>query len=330
MSGGPGSIPVNVVTGFLGSGKTSLLQRLLRSPALARSAVLVNEFGEVGLDHHLLQRLDEGTVLLRSGCVCCTIRDDLKTAIRDLYARRERGEVPPFERLVIETTGLADPAPILATLAVDPVIRRHFLAAGTVAVVDAVNGARNLATYEESLKQAAAADRLVISKTDIAKPGAVRGLQRKLRRINPAAPQTLSTRDSPVEDGLLGGAIHAPAAHAEALDGHAHDADRSRHGDIRAFTLAHDEPLDWSAFALWLTMLLNRHGRRILRVKGLLDVAGAATPVVIHGVQHVIHPPTHLESWPEGDRRTRLTVIARGLAPEAVAASFAAFSRLAG
>ncbi len=329
-------IPVNVVTGFLGSGKTSLLQRLLRSPALARSAVLVNEFGEIGLDHHLLQRLDEGTVLLRSGCICCTIREDLNTSIRDLYSRRERGEIPDFERLVIETTGLADPAPIHSTIAAEPVIRRHFRAAGTVAVVDAVNGEHNLKTYDESLKQAAAADHLVISKTDIARPGAVQRLRRTLRRINPEAPQTLSTRDSPVEDALLSGAIHASPRTAEATAAsgggerrHRHAAYRSRHGDIQAFTLILDEPLDWTAFALWLTMLLNRHGRDILRVKGLLHVAGASTPAVVNGVQHVIHPPAHLDSWPEGDQRTRLTVIARGLSREPVAASLAAFNRLA-
>jgi len=332
-------IAVNVITGFLGSGKTTLLQRLLRAPELADTAVLVNEFGEVGLDHILLERVDETTVLLQSGCLCCTIRGDLSTAIRDLYDRRERGRVPPFRRLVIETTGLADPAPIVATLGAEPTIRRHFRLGNVIAVVDAPNGAANLDSYPESVKQAAVADRLVVSKTDIADPAAVAGLRERLRRLNPTAAQIESGRDGVAPSALLTDDLYDPAGRsaevrrwlaeaADEPDGHAHDV--NRHGaDIAAFCLSPDEPLDWTAFGVWLTMLLNRHGPNVLRVKGLLHIAGVATPVVVHGVQHVIHAPVHLDAWPDGRARTRLVFITRGLPREAVAASLAAFNRLA-
>ena len=340
-------IPVNLITGFLGSGKTTLLQRLLQSAELGTTAVLINEFGEVGLDHYLLQRVDEATVLLKSGCVCCTIRGDLRDSIRDLYDRRERGLVPPFERLVIETTGLADPAPIVATLAADPVLCHHFRLGNIVTVVDAVNGLSNLASFEESRRQAAVADRLVISKSDIADAGEVDRLRANLRRLNPTAAQLDAVRDPVSGAHLLAGDIEDPRAKSaearrwlaeeeQALAGHEHDGghrhghDRNRHGgDIVAFSVRLDEPLQWSAFAVWLTMLLNRHGQAILRVKGLLRVAGAPTPVVIHGVQHTIHPPAHLDAWPDGVPRTRLIVIAKGVDGARIEASLAAFNRLA-
>ncbi|MEX1203895.1 MAG: GTP-binding protein [Dongiaceae bacterium] len=335
------AITVNVITGFLGSGKTTLLQRLLRAPELADTAVLVNEFGEVGLDHILLERVDETTVLLQSGCLCCTIRGDLSTAIRDLYDRRERGRVPPFRRLVIETTGLADPAPIVATLGAEPTIRRHFRLGNVIAVVDAPNGAANLDSYPESVKQAAVADRLVISKTDIADPAAVAGLRDRLRRLNPTAAQIESGRGGVAPSALLTDDLYDPAGRGAevrrwlAEEAHRHDdrapRDVNRHGaDIAAFCLSPDEPLDWTAFGVWLTMLLNRHGPNVLRVKGLLHVAGVATPVVVHGVQHVIHPPVHLDAWPDGRARTRLVFITRGLPRGPIAASLAAFNRLAG
>jgi G3E family GTPase len=340
-------IPVNLITGFLGSGKTTLLQRLLQSPELGTTAVLINEFGEVGLDHYLLQRVDEATVLLKSGCVCCTIRGDLRDSIGDLYDRRERGLVPPFDRLIIETTGLADPAPIVTTLSADPVLCHHFRLGTIVTVVDAVNGLSTLASFEESRRQAAVADRLVISKSDIADAEAIDRLRASLGRLNPTAVQLDAAQypESPAE--LLAGDIDDPRAEGKAArrwlteeeqlraghdgDGnHRHGHDVNRHGDdIVAFSVRLDEPLHWSAFAVWLTMLLHRHGRAVLRVKGLLCVAGVPTPVVIHGVQHTIHPPTHLAAWPEGAARTRLIVIAKGLDRGRVEASLAAFNRLA-
>jgi G3E family GTPase len=340
-------IPVNLITGFLGSGKTTLLQRLLRSPELGTIAVLINEFGEVGLDHYLLQRVDEATVLLKSGCVCCTIRGDLRDSIRDLYDRRERGLVPRFERLAIETTGLADPAPIVATLTADPVLCHHFRLGNIVTVVDAVNGLSNLASFEESRRQVAVADRLVISKCDIADNGEIDRLRASLRRLNPTAALLDAAPDPVSAARLLTGDIDDPLAKSEEarrwlaeakhlLDGRDHDGDHRhghgahRHGDdIVAFSVRLAEPLQWSAFAVWLTMLLNRHAQAILRVKGLLHVAGVPTPVVIHGVQHTIHPPTHLPAWPEGESQTRLIVIAKGVDRVRVEASLAAFNRLA-
>ena len=199
----PAFTPVNLLTGFLGSGKTTLLRRLLADPALARTAVLINEFGEVGLDHHLLERIDETMVLLRSGCLCCTIRGELSQAIRELHSKRERGLVPVFDRLVVESTGLADPFPILSTLKADPVLRHHFRPGNVVTTVDAVNGRSQIETHPESTRQAAVADRLVITKTDLADEIRVADLLAEIRRLNPAAPVLRATDDLDAE-ALLG------------------------------------------------------------------------------------------------------------------------------
>ena len=335
MSGDWGEpVVANLLTGFLGSGKTSLLKRLLKQPDLADTAVLINEFGEIGLDHLLIEEVDEEIVLLKSGCVCCTIRGDLKEALTRLYSRRQRGEVPPFRRVVIETTGLADPAPIVATLTADPMLRHHFRQGNVVTVVDAVAGLRNLENYPECLRQAAAADRLVVSKIDLAPPGQVAALRWRLEALNPAAAIVEADEASDVAAALLTEDVHDEAARADevrrwlAPDEHAdahHRADPNRHGDIRAFVLTAEMSLDWVRFGLWLSMLLNRHGTRILRLKGLVAIAGQDAPVVIQGVQHLIHRPVHLSGWPDGDRRTRLVVIADGLEPALVQRSFAAF-----
>lgn len=336
-------IPVNVVTGFLGSGKTTLLNRLLRSPQLAHTAVLVNEFGEIGLDHLLLETLDAETVILQSGCVCCTIRGDLADAIRKLFSRRERGLVPRFDRLAIETTGLADPAPIISTLLAEPVIRHHFRLGNVISTVDAVNGALHLAQNPESVKQVAVADRIVLTKTDLAADAQVGELKAALARLNPTAPILEAAADPLAPDDLMAGDVYDPArrsaevrrwldeeAHRAAADPRHHSHDPNRHDrDIRAFCLTFDQPLDWTAFGIWLTMLLHAHGERVLRVKGMLNVLGLATPVVIHGVQHVIHPPAHLEVWPDADRRSRIVFIVRGLEQKVIERSLAAFSRQA-
>ncbi len=344
MTGG-NLIPVNLITGFLGSGKTTLLQRLLGDPDLGTAAVLINEFGEVGIDHFLLRRVDEEIVLLKSGCLCCTIRGDLRDSIRELYDRRERGEVAPFDRLVIETTGLADPAPIVATLSADPVICRHFRLGSIVTVVDAKNGSSNLEHYEESRRQVAVADRLVVTKTDIADDANVGRLRTKLKRLNGAATQVDARRDFVSARALLAD-VYDPQSRSEEVrrwladevdhstepqgnGGHRHDV--SRHGvDIVTFCVSLDKPLAWPAFAVWLTMLLNCHGQDILRVKGLLHIDGVATPVVVHGVQHTIHPPTHLDAWPDGKATTRLVIIAKGLMRSRVEESLSAFNELAG
>ena len=332
MSGGAGPIIVTLLTGFLGSGKTSLLRRLLKAPELSDAAVLINEFGEVGLDHLLLDKVDEDVVLLQSGCVCCTIRGDLKEAMLRLHGRIRRGEVPPASRLIIETTGLADPAPIVATLLADPVLCHHFRLGNVVTLVDGVNGLETLNAHTVSVKQAAIADRLVISKTDLR--DSVAALEARLRRINPTAEILRGSADSDTPVDLVLGDLHDEGAKRaevarwlagapEPAASHAH-----AHGDVRSACLTAGEPLDWAAFGLWLSMLLNRHGDRILRIKGLLDIAGVAEPVVIHGVQHMIHKPVHLDAWPGGDRTTRLIVIATDTDLAAVDRSFHAFLRL--
>jgi G3E family GTPase len=336
------SLPVNVLTGFLGSGKTTLLQRLLASPDLADTAVLINEFGEVGLDHLLVKTVDEGIVLLQSGCICCTIRSDLSKAIIDLYSRRARGLVPRFMRLMVETTGLADPTPILSTVLHDPVLRHHFHLGNIVATVDGVNGHANLEEHPETVKQAAVADRLVITKVDLADPVVFSALCDALRRLNPAAPVIKAVQGEVDANLLLGQEAWDSTARsaevrlwleAEALTTHAHRHDhplnRSRHGrDIRAFCLILDRPIEWAAFGIWLTLLLHRHGNDILRVKGILRIAGSDSPVLIQGVQHLVHKPTHLEAWPFGDRRSRLVFIVRGLEERVIHTSLERFQSL--
>jgi G3E family GTPase len=344
MADPSGAIPVNVVTGFLGSGKTTLLQRLLAAPALADTAVLVNEFGEVGLDHHLLQPVAGDIVLLQSGCLCCTIRGDLSAAIRDLYSRRERCEIPQFRRLVVETTGLADPVPILSTVMADPIIQHHFRLGNVITTVDAVNGMLHLDRQPESLKQAAVADRLVLTKTDIASPEQRAALRRRLAELNPSAP-LLETTASDVVDAklLLRHDVYDPASKGEEVQrwlafarrgdeggGADHHHDVNRHGDdIHAFCLRFERTLDWAAFGIWLSMLLGSRGEDVLRVKGILNVGDDVAPVVIHGVQRLVHAPVHLPRWPDGDRASRIVFIVRGIARERVERSLAAFNNLA-
>jgi G3E family GTPase len=316
--------PVNVLTGFLGSGKTTLLQRMLRSPALSRTAVLINEFGEVGLDHLLVQQVDEAVVLLESGCICCTIRGDLTQALRDLLSRRERGEIPYFDRVVIETTGLADPGPILYTLLSEPVLQHHFRLGNVITTVDAVNADLHLSRNPEGIKQVAAADRLLITKTDLVPPEQSAAVRETLARLNPSAEVWYATDAALDIDELLEvrpatrpgesgrrywfkepGAATASPGHLEAL---------RRHGeDVSSLSLILDQPLDWTAFGIWLSMLLNRYGTDVLRVKGIIAVQGMDTPVFINGVQHIVHPPQHLERWPTGDHRSRLVFITRGI-----------------
>ena len=305
---------VVLLTGYLGSGKTTLLSRLLVHPEMGETAVIVNELGEVAIDHHLLRRVDERTVVLGNGCVCCTLRGDLADELRDLLSRRDRGEIPAFGRVVVETTGLADPAPILYTLLGEPVVKHHFELERVITTVDAQHGLRS----EESVKQAAVADRLVVTKPDLADPTLV---MRELRRLNPAAE---------ILESVLG-----DLAPGELFDGDERDprdlvfdeAPAHDH-EVRAVCLMFEEPLDWTAFGIWLTMLLQARGGDVLRVKGLLDV-GAEGPLVINGVQHVVHPPEHLPAWPDDDRGSRIVFIGRGFTRDGLERSLAAFNRAA-
>jgi G3E family GTPase len=328
----PAFTPVNLITGFLGSGKTTLLQRLLADPALADSAVLINEFGEVGLDHHLLERIDETMVLLPSGCLCCTIRGELAAAIAELHGRRESGTVPWFRRLVVESTGLADPFPILSTVQADPVLRHHFRPGNVVTTVDAVNGPAQLVRHRECAKQVAVADRLVLTKTDLAQGEEVEALVGRLRNLNPTAPLWRAA-EAPIDAAaLLSHDVFATAGRNEAarrmFAGElAAGADGvPRHDEaIHAVALTFDGPVDWTLFGLWLSMLLNRHGERVLRVKGILNVDGSAAPVAVHGVQHLVHPPIHMAAWPDEDRTSRLVFIVDGLDRAALSRSLVAF-----
>ncbi len=325
--------PVNIITGFLGSGKTTLLQRLLRSRDSSDVAVLVNEFGEVGLDHHLLQGVAESTLLLENGCLCCAVRGDLNKALRDLLSRRTRGEVPHFRRVVIETSGLADPAPITYTLLSEAVLRHHFRLSGIITTIDAVNGATQLDSFPEAVKQASMADRLVVTKADISSGPLLAALRVRLRSLNLSAQiletseirsdlHQLLTDDIYDAEGKFREASHWTAEQIDEHAAHEHTA------DVRSFAAIFDQPLDWTAFGVWTTMLLHRHGANVLRLKGLLNVAGVPTPVLINGVQHIVHPPSHLEAWPDADRRSRLIFIVQGLQRSRIERSLAVFNGL--
>jgi G3E family GTPase len=310
-----GKLPVALVTGFLGSGKTTLIASLLGHPAMGETALIVNEIGEIGIDHHLLRRVDERTVLLKSGCLCCTLRGDLADELRDLLGRRDRGEIPPFKRVVVETTGLADPAPVVYTLLTEPVIKHHYELESVVTTVDAQHGL----SHEKSVRQAAAADTLVVTKTDLAPASP---LTERLARLNPAA-RVLEASFGDIDPDVLFAPVEHPHDPVPQENGAAHV-----HGDVRAVTVVLDGPVDWTAFGIWLTMLLQARGSEIYRVKGLLDV-GAAGPVLLNGVQHVVHPPVHLDAWPDGDRRSRLVFIGLGLERGELERSLAAFSHAA-
>jgi G3E family GTPase len=330
--------PVNVLTGFLGSGKTTLLQRLLRSPRMASTAVLINEFGEIGLDHLLVQRVDESVVLLQSGCICCSIRDDLASALRGLLSRRERGEIAAFDRIVIETTGLADPGPILYTLLSEPVIRHHFQLGNVITTVDVVNAQLHLSRNREGIKQVAAADRLVLTKSDLAEAGQTAAVGQELARLNPSA-RIWDAAQEPVDaefllDGMPSAQVPGPARYRPQNEGAgARGADATKElrphtESVASMSLILDRPMDWTAFGIWLSLLLNRHGDDVLRVKGILCVEGSDTPVLINGVQHIVHSPQHLEGWPTDDHRSRIVFITRGIDQGQLRRSLEAFCRL--
>lgn len=338
-------LPISVITGFLGSGKTTLLSRLIRHPGMERTAVIVNEFGEVGLDHALMAKADDNAVLMQSGCLCCTIRSDLVDTLRDLFLKRVKGLIPEFDRVVIETTGLADPAPILHTLMTDPLVAGRFRLDGVIATVDAVNGAATLDAQPESVKQAAVADRIVLTKTDLADSETADDLTGRLRALNPAAP-ILPARHGDIDPAILFDAgLYDPSTKsadvgrwlkAEAYgqdhgdghghDGHGHHHDVNRHDDrIRSFCLELDHPVPWEDFADWMDALTRLRGDDLLRVKGVVWTTQTERPVVIHGVQHLFHPPATIGAWPTGAPRTQIVFITRDIGRSAIEGMFLAF-----
>ncbi len=318
-------IPVTLLTGFLGAGKTTLLNRLLRQPEMAQTAVLINEFGEIGLDHLLVERLDEDAVLLAAGCLCCTIRGDLSRALRDLAQRPQ-----PIARVVIETTGLADPAPILQTLMGDPLLLRDYQLDGVVTLVDAVHGMATLDEQPEALRQAAVADRIVITKTDLADPAPLRA---RLAALNPMAPALVG--EVATAQLINAGPFSANGKLPQITDWiaaaghhhHHHHHDVNRHdARIRALCLRFEAPLPWEGLASYLEMMAMTQGSHVLRMKAVLNLQGQRGPVVMHGVQHSFHPPRMLEAWPEGDdQSSRLVFILRDLDPRVVEDGLRAF-----
>ena len=336
-------LPVSLITGFLGSGKTTLLNRLLRHEAMKDSAVIINEYGEISLDHLLVERVDGEVAVLASGCICCTIRSDLEETLRTLLVKRDRGEVPPFRRILVETTGLADPAPIVQLLLNNPLVS-HFLRLDTVVTtVDAANAIHQLDHQYEAVKQVALADRLLITKCDLVSN--VAALEQRLRGLNPGARIESVIHGEIDPEGLFGAALIDPEkktveiarwlneqafaasrepAHGHHDHGHHSHAHHSHGAGITSFVLAFDEPLDWMAVSNWLAWLRSARGEDLLRVKGILNLHGEATPVVIHGVHHVFHPPVALREWPDADRRSRIVFITRGIAREEVLAQWQA------
>jgi len=330
-------LPVSILTGFLGSGKTTLLNHLVKQPEAEGVLVIVNEFGEIGLDHLLVEAVSDEMVLINAGCLCCTVRNDLQETLMKQALAAEQGKIPTFNRVVIETTGLADPAPILHTLMADLYVSGRYRMDGVITTVDAVNGARTLDAQFESVKQAAVADRLVLTKSDLADAVGMAALRERLERLNPGAPVIVAeqgriapgqlfdaglfkaeAKSADVQAWLKAEEVAAreEAAHRGWHHRHDHDHrhDVNRHGDhIQAYCLTLDEPIESHAFEEWINMAMMLKGPNLLRVKGIVNVQEFEGPVVIHGVQHVFHPPVMLEQWPCDDQRTRLVFIVSGV-----------------
>ncbi len=307
-----------VLTGFLGSGKTTLLGHLLRQPGFSRTAVIINEFGEIGLDHELVEASEESVIELQTGCLCCKIRNDLATTLHELLRRRDEGSITAFTRVVIETSGLADPAPILQTLMTDSVIAGRIVLGGVVTTIDAVNGAATFDREEISVKQAAVADRLVLTKTDLA--GSMPpSFTRRLRALNATAPLLAAQRGQIDPACLFGGGLYNPLTKSLDVQGWLRDeaashAHASQGHGVDAYAIVRENPIRAVALTLFLEVLCEHCGADLLRLKGLVNILESPDrPAVIHGVQHVFHPPSWLARWPSDDRRSRIVFITRGV-----------------
>ncbi len=313
-------MPVTVITGFLGAGKTTLLRRFLRLPEGRGTAVVINEFGSIGIDDALLRSSADETVLLGNGCLCCITRSDLQHALRRMVVERERGELPDFRRIVIETSGLADPSPILQTFATDRALGEVFHIEVVVTVVDAETGLDTLAWSAEARKQVILADRLVVTKTDIAGEAAVAALSAQLRALNASADIYEA-----VNGELDPSRLTEPAADAR----NAFVAEAAHSDGIGSFVLTESAPMPWRVFSRVMDSLMQLRGADLLRVKGFLDVEGCRGPVLVQFVQHLAHPPVELETWPDGNRASRMVFITRNISEQQVRDLFEAVRALA-
>lgn len=320
--------PVDVLTGFLGSGKTTLLNRMLADPDLGEVAVLINEYGEVAIDHLLVEKIDERTSVLANGCVCCSVREDLLDALEDLHRRRARGEIPAFSRVLVETTGLADPAPLITSLNTHPALRHQFRPGGTIATLDVLHAERQLEAHGESRKQIAMADLVHLTKTDLAPATRVEAARQAVKALNPLADCHVPGAEWAGAVELVQRADLGRAASRQALferlaqpvpAGKGHH--RHPHSDVDVVAVDSPGCIDWVAFGVWLSLLVHTHGDDLLRIKCVLDVEPDGLPVVIHGVHHHIHPPRHLSHRPDGFTGSRIVIFSRGLDAARIEAS---------
>ncbi len=323
-------IPVTVITGFLGSGKTTLLSSILKKKEMQKTAVIINEFGEIGLDHALIEHTDENIVELQSGCICCTIQGDLNKTLIDLFDKMMNGKVSSFNRILIETTGLANPVPIIHTLMSSIELIRIYSLDGVITVVDSINGEKTLDLHEESLKQLALAEKIILSKTDIVDKDEIKSLVYRIKEINPVSQIIFSKFGNIPLEEIFGLGAYDPykksadvkkwlAAEKYKDKKHHHHHDVNRHNEnIRAFSMMSENPVNMIAFSFFRDMITAALGANLLRMKGIVNIAGEERPAVIHGVQHIFHPVQWLETWPDNDRRTKLVFITQNIKKEQI------------
>ena len=335
MSSFPKNITITVLTGFLGSGKTTILSSLIKQKQMANAAIIINEFGEVGLDHDLIETTDENVIELQNGCICCTIQGDLKTTLLNLLKKMEKGDISPFNHVIIETTGLADPVPIIHTLMSSLDLQRIYSLDGLITVVDSVNGEATFNAHEEAVKQTAFADKIVLSKTDIADKEIVNSLIKRIENINPKVFVIKRDKNSLPVSKLLGLNDYNPQNKdwnvREWLDieknkstnhlhnHHHHKHDVNRHGDdIETFAMVTSQPVSMTSVNFFLELLMSQMGENILRIKGILNIKGQSCPAVIHGVQHIFHPLEWLEKWPSEYKQSRLVFITKNIKKDTI------------